>query len=183
MVLSDHNFQSNLKQIVFKTCSRNRAETLGYDDLFANRRVVIFSITNIYTSSSSDHIKKFNAAYDDFILAGIDNVYAINFTEGVFAPWVAQRTSNIKGLTDTDMLFVDQLRQYYGSKKTTLNLAMLWQFILIINNGVLEIIWHNPFKENTPLEILKNVTYRYRKLTVDVVLDYLKTPAGIANKL
>lgn len=166
-------FQQTLKQLSFKTFYHNQLETFDYDDLFANRRVVVFSLVNFRTICSAKHLTSFIDTYSQFKELGIDDIYVVNSTDWLVGPYIDKRTEKLKGLPDRDMLFVQSLAKHYGYEKDTIELARFWQYISIIDDGQLEKLWHNPFTSNTLLRILKDPEYRYRKLSADVVLKYL----------
>ncbi len=166
-------FQKTLKQITFKTFYRNRIETFGYDNLFSNRRVLIFSLTNIRTICSGKQLKSYMNNYEKFKELGIDEICVIDSTDWLIGPYIDKRSTEIKGLPDRDMTFVRALADHYNYQKDTVDLARFWQYVVIINNGEPENFWHNPFKSNAPLTILKDQAYRYRKLSADTVLKYL----------
>jgi len=147
--------------------------TFGYDDLFADRRVLIFSITQFRTMCSQQQIEGYMKYYHDIIGHGIDDVCAIDSNDGLLAPMIDKKSRVIKGLPDKNMLFVEALAKHYDYKKSVEDLARFWQYVVIVNNGEPEKIWHNPFKEDAPLKVLKDQNYRYRKLSADVVFNYL----------
>lgn len=167
------SFQQTLKQLSFKTVVCNQVETLDYSDLFANQRTLIFSVTQLRTTCTANHTQSYIDNYEHFISHGIDNVYAVDSTDWLIAPLMDKKTKTIKGLPDRELEFVSSLAEYCNYQKPKFELARFWQYVVIINNGEPEKIWHNPFNASAPLMILKDPTYRYRKLSADVVLKYL----------
>jgi peroxiredoxin len=175
MELSSLNldFQTQLKQIEFKTYFRNQAQKFGYEDLFLNRRVLVFSITRMYFWQSVEHLRQFDQAYEKLLSLGLDDVYAVSSSESLFGPCCDKQTKKIKGLTNLDGGFVSTLATYYGNTKPIKDLSTVWQYITVINNGVPEHLWENSFKANMPLYIFKDPGFLYRKLSPDVVINYL----------
>ena len=169
----NQQFQQQLKQLTFKTFHHNQIATFDYDDLFSNQRIVIFSITNAYTVCSQSYMDQFDQAYPELTQHGIDNIYAVDSTDWLIGPWADKRSDSIKGLPDRDMQFVKLLGDYYNQDKELIDLARYWQYIIIINDGVPEKLWHNPFKPSAPLLVLKSLEFRYRKLSPDIVKQYL----------
>jgi peroxiredoxin len=166
-------FQQNLKQISFKTFHHNQTKTFGYDDLFANRRAIIFSITNFRTTCSTEQLCGYADNFKQFKELGVDEMYVVDSTDWLIGPYIDRRFPDLKGLPDRDMEFVRLLADHYEYTRETLELAKYWQYVIIINNGEPEKLWHNPFNANAPLRILKAQDYRYRKLSADNVLQYL----------
>ncbi len=174
MELSSRNFQSDLKNINFKTFFRGQTEISDYDNLFANQRVIVFSIPKMFMPESLDYIKVFNETYKQLCECGIDNVYAINSFERMFPAWMDHQSQQIVGLADIDRKFIKPLACIFQPLDKLDGLAKYWQYIAIFNNGVLEKFWKSPYKSDLPLRILKRSDFQYHKLGPGVVLDYLK---------
>ena len=166
-------FQQTLKQLTFKTFYHNQMATFGYDNLFADRRVLIFSITQFRTVSSQEQIESYMDHYASIISHGVDDVCAIDSYDGLIGPMMDRKSQFIKGLPDQTMTFVEALAKHYDYRKSVKDLARLWQYVVIVDCGEPEKIWHNPFKEDAPLKVLKDQQYRYRKLSADNILKYL----------
>lgn len=166
-------FQQTLKNISFTTYHRNQLTTYGYDDMFANRRVIVFSVPQYRTISSSRHLQDYIDNADDLLNNGIDDLCAIDSTDWLIGPMMDKKSKIIKGLPDRDSKFIVALAEHYNYQKPVGELSRLWQYVTIINNGEPEKLWHNPFRADTKLVILKDNEYRYRKLSADMVLKYL----------
>jgi peroxiredoxin len=178
MELSNHNtdFKSALQQLEFKTYFRNQVEIFGYDHLFANRKVAVFSVVNMYDSFSHLHFKQYDQAYNDIIDAGIDQVYAINSYELMFGPWADKQSSNIMGLANADMKFVDILSKHYNVQKPLIDMAKQWPFVTVIDDGVPEHLWQNTIKANMQYRVTKKWGYRerrYNNLGPEILVKYL----------
>jgi peroxiredoxin len=167
------SFSHKLKQITFKTFHRNQLATFDYDDLFSNRRVLIFSITNAYTRCSGLHIKSFELAYQKLLDLGLDNVYAIDSTDWLVGPMMDKKSADIIGLPDRDLKFVESVAELANNKNDIIDLARFWQYVILINNGEPEKLWRSPFKKQTSLSILKNPDVRYRGIGVNTIEKYL----------
>jgi peroxiredoxin len=164
-------FQEQLKQITFKTFHRNQIATFNYGDLFSARRVIVLSITNQRTTDSEAYVDSFVQAYSTLLKNGIDNMYVVDSYDMLVGPWADKR--NLIGLPDRDMQFAKILAEECSYHKKLFDLARYWQYITIINNGELEKLWCNNFKSDTMLHVLKSQSFRYKKLSADVVLKYL----------
>jgi peroxiredoxin len=165
--------QNHLKQLSFTTFHQNQIKTFGFDDLFSNRRVIVFSVTQIYTRTTLHQVESFNLRVDSFKQQGIDNVYMIDSSDRTIGPWANIHAKSIIGLPDCDMKFVEYVAEYANVNKPLIDLARLWQYTIIINNGVPEKLWNNPFKIDMPLTFFKNSNYRYRGVGADKVEKYL----------
>ena len=147
--------------------------TFGYDDLFADRRVVVFSLTNFRTICSGLHFRSFLDNYSRFKELGIDNIYVVDSTDWLIGPYIDKRSQDLIGLPDRDMSFVRAVADHYEYPRDTFDLARYWQYIVIIKNGEPEKLWHNSFKADAQLRVLKDRVYRYRKISGETVLEYL----------
>lgn len=167
------SFSRNLKQITFKTFYRNQMETFDYDDLFADRRVLVFSITNSYTRCSGVHIKNFELNYQRLLELGLDDIYVVDSVDWLIGPMMDKKKTEIRGLPDRNMSFIKLVTEYAGRTEDINELCHWWQYVIIINNGQPEKIWFSPFKSNTSLIIRKNFDLRYHGLEVDKIEKYL----------
>lgn len=147
--------------------------TFDYDDLFAGQRVVVFSLPNIQTACSQAHFLNFSENYNQFLTNGIDNMYVVNSTDWLIGPYVDKRSSDLKGLPDRNMEFVNAVANHVNNKNDVNDLARFWQYLIIINDGEPEKFWSAPFKKETSLSILKSRKIRYHGLSTDNVLKYL----------
>jgi len=166
-------FQNKLKQLLFKTFYHNQVTTFGYDDLFADQRVIVLSITNQRTTDSEKYINGFVDNYKKFKELSVDKICVVDSTDWLIGPYIDKCSQDLIGLPDRNMQFVGALAEEFNYHKELIDLARYWQYITIINNGKLEKFWHNPFKSNTMLHVLKSQDFRYKKLSADVVLKYL----------
>lgn len=166
------DFQKTLQSITFKTFHQNQLITLGFDDLFKNKRVVVFSTTRTGPPSNR-HLSQFNAAQSELAVRNIDATYAINSTEWIIGPWVEKHYHSLIGLPDRDYKFVEALAKHCNLNKPIEAAARHWEYILIIKNGDIEKIWKNLFITNMPILITTTNKFAYHNLSVDRVISYL----------
>lgn len=167
------SFNRNLKQIDFRTFFHDQITTFDYGDLFASRRVLVFSVTNLYTTCTALYIKSFEQAYNNLMSMGIDNIYAIDSSDWLVGPTLDQTQVDIKGLPDRDMKFVSAVAGYANNNNNIVDLARHWQYMMLLNDGTPEKLWTAPFKKDTRLSILKSKDLRYYRLGPDKVAEYL----------
>jgi peroxiredoxin len=168
------NFQTDLKNINFKTFFRSQIEIFDYDDLFAEQRVVVFSIPKMFMPESLDYIKEFNKNYEQLCRNGIDRVYAINSFDRIFPAWMDHQSQKIIGLSDIDHKFIGPLARMFQPTEDLDGLSKYWQYIAVFNNGILEKFWKSPYKSSFTLRVLKRPDLQYHKLGPEVILDYIK---------
>lgn len=166
------SFSHKLKQITFKTFYRNQLVTFDYDNLFSNRRVLIFSISNTHTKCTASHIQSFESTYQRFLSLGLDNVYAIDPVDWLVGPMMDKRNPEICGLPDRNFEFGQLVADLVGRTENVQDLYPWWQYVIIVTNGEPEKCWSSPFKKNVSLSIQKRFL-RYHGLNIDNIEKYL----------
>lgn len=167
------NFQNNLKTLTFKTFYRNQTQQFDYDDLFADRRVLVFSIPIILGNFSVRQLKNFHNSYERLTGLGLDDIYCISSSDLLIGPWSARHSGVVRGLPDMSCDFVKAIATEFNFDKPILHLSAFWQYMVIINNGQPEKFWQNPVKSNMQWHMIKNKDYAYHGLTVEQVEKYL----------
>jgi peroxiredoxin len=188
--LTPTSFQNSLKQITFKTLYHDQLITVDYDKLFANQRVIIFSLPTLYFFESHLQISQYINEYENFIDNKINNIYTISSHNKLVGAWVNANYQTIFGLPDKNKEFVSALAMETKSTKNIDFLARHWEYVAIINDGNLERFWQNPIPETISLrhyrygighptwekggKVQDLPSLHYRKLGPEVVLEYLK---------
>lgn len=145
--------------VTFKT--RVRDESIGGDnpfrwqdvttkDIFANKRVVVFSLPGAFTPTCSTmQVPGFEAMYDDFLAKGIDEVYCISVNDAfVMYKWsLDQDLKNIKLLPDGNGTFTRQMGMLV--EKNNLGFGMRsWRYAMVVNDGVIESFFEEPGRQD-----------------------------------
>lgn len=139
-------------------------------DLFAGKRVVLFSLPGAFTPTcSSFQLPGFELDYQKFKDAGIDEVYCVSVNDAfVMNAWAKdQNIQNVKLIPDGNGDFTDGMGMLV--EKFNLGFAMRsWRYAAVIDNGVIE--WmveepgrsdncsEDPYVETTPEKVLEYVT-------------------------
>jgi len=159
-------------KITFKT-RINDNETLGggcaiggewkdvtTDDLFCNKKVVIFSLPGAYTPTcSSQQVPGYEAKYDELKAQGIDEVYCVSVNDSfVMNAWFRdQNISKVKPIGDGEGKFtegmgmlVNKPGQGFGKRS--------WRYSAVIENGEVTKMFiedgkNNESSDNDPFEI------------------------------
>ena len=169
-------------QVTFKT--RVRDESIGgdnpfrwqdvtTDDIFENKRVVIFSLPGAFTPTCSTfQVPGFEANYQTIRDMGIDEIYVVSVNDTfVMRKWlIDQNVCHIKFIPDGNGEFtrglnmlVDKSNLGFGSRS--------WRYAAIVDNGVIE-QW---FEE--PGRIDNCETDPYGETSPESVMNYLETVA------
>lgn len=139
-------------------------------DLFAGKRVVLFSLPGAFTPTCSTfQLPGFELDYQKFKDAGIDEVYCVSVNDAfTMNAWGKdQNINNVKLIPDGNGDFTDGMGMLV--EKFNLGFAMRsWRYAAVIDNGVVE--WmveepgrsdnckEDPYVETTPEKVLEYVT-------------------------
>ena len=136
---------------------------ISTEDLFKEKRVVLFSLPGAFTPVCSEkQLPGFENNYQKLKLLGIDEVYCISVNDGfVMNAWAdQQKLLNVKVLPDGNADFTRSMGMLIEKKHLGFGLRS-WRYCTIINNGVIEKWWQekginndgndqDPYKETTP---------------------------------
>ena len=117
---------------------------LTTEEIFANRRVVLFGLPGAFTPTcSSTHLPTYDAYYDEICKYGIDDVYCISVNDTfVMNAW-------FKNL-DISKQTVDGAGQYFLNirflvDKTNIGFGLRsWRYSMIVDNYKVENLWVEP---------------------------------------
>lgn len=167
------DFQTNIKQIEFTTNFQDCIATYNFENLFADQRTLVFSLT-VLDTPSREYIKHFAKEYENLKQLGLDKIYTIG-SDAFLGPWGNISSDTILSLPDKNLQFVTALANYTNSQSSLSDAARHWQYMIILNNGIPEKVWESPvkYKKNLPMDILKRKKYRFNGLNVDIVKKYL----------
>ena len=173
---------TRVPEVTFKT--RVRDESIGgtnpyrwqdvtTNDLFAGKRVVVFSLPGAFTPTCSTfQLPGYDEKYNDFISLGIDDIYCLSVNDSfVMNAWFKQQgVKNVKPIPDGSGEFTYAM----GMSVTKANLGFgfrSWRYAMVVNNGEIEQLFEEPGKVgNCPVD-------PYEVSDPDTVLDYLKSYA------
>jgi len=158
---------NTLTEIKFKTMG---SQEIGYPNLFYNRRIIIFSLPLPINPFSVHQLRGFAENYNTFKNLGIDDIYSIS-SNAIVIPFTVEQSVNITPLSDVKQNFVKFLKP---DSPNFDELARLWQYSVIVNNGTVEKLFSNPLKSNMPLHVYCNRLYQYRSIDAETILSYLQ---------
>lgn len=165
--------------VVFKT--RVRDESIGgenpfkwqdttTEDIFAGKRVVVFSLPGAFTPTcSTSHLPGYDAAYDEIKSLGIDEVYCLSVNDAfVMYQWGKNMgVKNVKLLPDGNGEFSRKIGMLV--EKANLGFGMRsWRYSMVVNDGVVEKVFVEPgYSDNCE-------TDPFEVSDVNTMLAYLK---------
>ncbi len=179
---------TQVPNVVFKT--RVRDESVGGDnpyrwedktteDLFAGKKVVVFSLPGAFTPTcSSNHLPRYDELYDEFKAQGVDEIICVSVNDAfVMFKWgKEQGNKNIFLLPDGAGEFTRKMGMLVD--KSNIGFGMRsWRYSMLVNDGKIEKMFVEPgFSDNCE-------TDPFEVSDADTMLAYLKgeEPAGVSE--
>jgi peroxiredoxin len=179
---------TQVPHVVFKT--RVRDESVGGDnpyrwedktteDLFAGKKVVVFSLPGAFTPTcSSNHLPRYDELYDEFKAQGVDEIICVSVNDAfVMFKWgKEQGNKNIFLLPDGTGEFTRKMGMLVD--KSNIGFGMRsWRYSMLVNDGKIEKMFVEPgFSDNCE-------TDPFEVSDADTMLAYLKgeEPAGVSE--
>ena len=140
-------------------------------DLFAGKRVVIFSLPGAFTPTCSAYqLPGFEEKYDDFDSLGIDDIYCISVNDGfVMNAWAKdQGIKNVTLIPDGNAYFTRSMGMLV--RKSNLGFGdRSWRYAAVVDNGMIEKLFVEPgMRDNVDSD-------PYEETTPEKVLEYVKS--------
>lgn len=173
------NMPTTVPDVTFKT--RVRDESIGgdnpfdwkdvtTDDLFAGKKVVVFSLPGAFTPTcSTSHLPRFEELYDEFKAQGVDEVVCVSVNDAfVMYQWgVSQNRKNVFLLPDGSGDFTRGMGMLV--KKDNLGFGeRSWRYSMVVNDKKIEKVFiEADFGDNCP-------TDPFEVSDADTMLQYLK---------
>lgn len=119
-------------------------------DLFKGKRVALLALPGAFTPTcSSTHLPGYEAEYRTLRELGLDEVYCLSVNDSfVMNAWFKQLSINsVKAIPDGNGEFTRKLG--FLVKKENLGFGdRSWRYSMIINDGVIEMMWVEPGVED-----------------------------------
>lgn len=182
--------REKVPEVVFKTRVRDeriegpnpyRWEDTSTQDIFAGKKVVVFSLPGAFTPTcSSNHLPRYEELYDEFKQEGVDDIYCISVNDAfVMFQWARHvGAKNVKMLPDGNGEFTRKMGMLVD--KSNLGFGMRsWRYAMLVDDCKIEKIFiETDFGDNCP-------TDPFEVSDADTMLAYLKgnKPAGVSKPL
>lgn len=145
------------------------------NELFKNKRVVVFSLPGAFTPTCSSYqLPGFEENYDEFKSLGIDEIYCISVNDGfVMNAWAKdQNIKNVKLIPDGNGDFTNEMGMLVYKKNLGFGLRS-WRYAAVISEGIIEKLFvedgigynveTDPYEETTPEKVLEYVKSTVRE--------------------
>ena len=173
---------THVPNVTFKT--RVRDDSIGgdnpftwydltTDELFANKKVVVFSLPGAFTPTcSTSHLPRYEALYNEFKALGVDEIVCISVNDAfVMYQWgLNQNRENVFLLPDGNGEFTRKMGMLVD--KSNLGFGMRsWRYSMLIDNKAIKKVFKEAdFSDNCP-------TDPFEVSDADTMLAYLKSNA------
>ncbi|MCW8825820.1 MAG: glutathione peroxidase [Gammaproteobacteria bacterium] len=138
--------------VAFHTRQDNAWVDVTTDEIFANKRVIVFSLPGAFTPTcSSSHVPRFNQLEPVFKANGIDDIVCISVNDAfVMNEWKEEQgADNITFIPDGNGEFsegmgmlVDKGAIGFGKRS--------WRYAMVVDNGVVEKMFIEPDEPGDP---------------------------------
>ena len=170
---------TRVPDVTFKT--RVRDESVGGDnpyrwedkttqDLFAGKKVIVFSLPGAFTPTcSSNHLPRYEELYDEFKALGVDEIICVSVNEAfVMFKWgKEQGNKNVFLLPDGNGVFTRKMGMLVD--KSIFGFGMRsWRYSMLVDDCAIEKMFVEPdFGDNCPVD-------PFEVSDADTMMAYLK---------
>ena len=163
--------QYQVPQVEFVFRENGEFVTRTTSDLFAGKRVIIFSLPGAFTPTCSAYqLPGFEDNYDEFDALGIDAIYCISVNDGfVMNAWAKdQGIEKVQLIPDGNAHFTRAMGQLV--RKSNLGFGeRSWRYAAVIDNQIIEKLFEEPGKSDNAADD------PYGETTPEAVLEYVKS--------
>lgn len=160
-------------ETVFKTRKNGDWLDVSSTDLFAGKKVVLFSLPGAFTPTcSSTHLPRYNDLAGVFKENGIDDIICLSVNDGfVMEAWgESQEAENIKLIPDGNGEFTEGMGMLV--EKNAIGFGKRsWRYSMLINDGVIEKMFIEPNKPGDPFEVSD----------ADTMMNYINSEATLSD--
>lgn len=171
---------TNVPSATFMTRQRNDAiegdnpfewKELTSDDIFKNKRVVLFSLPGAFTPTcSTSHLPRYEDNYSEFQALGVDAVVCLSVNDAfVMYQWgLSQNAKNVFLLPDGNGEFTRKMGMLVD--KSNLGFGMRsWRYSMLVDNGeIVKLFAEDGHVDNCP-------TDPFEVSDADTMLAFLKS--------
>jgi peroxiredoxin/glutaredoxin len=162
-------------QVTFKIREDYKWVTKTSNDIFKNKRVVLFALPGAFTPTcSSVHLPRYNELYDTFRSNGVDDVVCLSVNDSfVLNEWKkAEKADKITMLPDGNGEFSEKLGFLVNKNDMCLG-NRSWRYSMVVDDGIIEKMFIEPEGEGDP----------YGESSAEKMLKYLNPHARLPDSV
>ena len=171
-------FQTRVRDESIEGPNPFRWEAITSDELFSDKRVVLFSLPGAFTPTCSTYqLPGFEENYNRIKMSDVDEVYCISVNDAfVMNAWAkAQGIENVKVIPDGSGNFTRYMGMLIGKNHLGFG-NRSWRYMCVINKGIIEKWWQEPGINNDGTD-----DDPYVNTTPEKMVDYLESLQTISN--
>lgn len=141
--------------VTFPTRQGDAWVQLTTDELFAGKKVVLFSLPGAFTPTcSSTHLPRYNELAGEFKKLGVDSIICVSVNDTfVMNAWSAdQEADNIIMLADGNGDFTNGMGRLVDKSQIGFG-KRSWRYSMLVDDGVIVKIFDEPQKDGDPFEV------------------------------
>jgi glutaredoxin-like protein len=141
--------------VTFRTRKDNQWVDITTDELFAGKKVIVFSLPGAFTPTcSSTHVPGYNELAGVFKQNGIDDIICISVNDAfVMNEWQkTQEAENITFIPDGNGEFSEKMGMLVDKENLGFG-KRSWRYSMLVNDGVIEKMFIEPEVEGDPFEV------------------------------
>lgn len=146
---------TSVPQVTFPVRQDNQWANVTTDSLFANKRVIVFSLPGAFTPTcSSAHLPRYNELHSIFKEKGIDEIICLSVNDTfVMNAWKEQQdASKIIFIPDGTGEFTDKMGMLVDKSDIGFG-KRSWRYSMLVNDGVIEKMFIEPDLPGDPFEV------------------------------
>lgn len=151
--------------VTFQVRENDEWKTLTSNDLFKNKKVIVFSLPGAFTPTcSSSHLPRYNELAPTFFKNGVDSIICLSVNDTfVMNAWKAdQDAANVTFLPDGNGDFSREIGMLVDKQDLGFG-PRSWRYSMFVDNGIIKKMFIEPDKPGDPFEVSD----------ADTMLDYL----------
>lgn len=145
----------SIPEVIVPIRDGNEWKQLNTKELFAGKKVVVFSLPGAFTPTcSASHVPRYNQLAPDFKAAGVDEIVCVSVNDTfVMNAWKEQQSAHqitflpdgTGAFTDGMGMLVDKSAIGFGKRS--------WRYSMLVNDGVVEKMFIEPEVEGDPFDV------------------------------
>jgi len=141
--------------VTFRSRKDNQWVDITTDELFAGKKVIVFSLPGAFTPTcSSTHVPGYNELAGVFKHNGVDDIICISVNDAfVMNEWQkTQEAENITFIPDGNGEFSEKMGMLVDKENLGFG-KRSWRYSMLVNDGVIEKMFIEPEVEGDPFEV------------------------------
>jgi len=146
---------SRVPEVTFRTREGGQWKDVTTADLFAGRKVIVFSLPGAFTPTcSASHLPRYEELAPEFRQAGVDEIVCVSVNDGfVMEAWKGdQKAENVRLIPDGNGDFTRGM----GMLVSKSNLGFgdrSWRYSMLVEDGVVTKMFVEPEVDGDPYEV------------------------------